>query len=858
MPRTQIFVSYAHADNEAEAPCRRWLDRLLIHLRPLMLEGHTITWSDKEIEIGDDWHVKIQACLETAKVAILLVSPAFLASKYIRNSELPVLFRRASDEGVIILPVILRPCLFRTIKFKYPDPTNGPQEFSLASLQAANSPNRALSEMSESEQDRVFTILAERIQRILVDNKDVLDTKRIKPDSHELANTDLNNREKMIARVRHFWIQGVLYQPIYKLPRLELELSHDSDAIEYPFELIIRQPGEDTQQLAPKARAITVFDDFEQALLILGAPGSGKTTLLLELVEDLLERAEKNISYPIPVVFNLSSWSQQQLPLNQWLTEELNKNYGIPRKIAAKWIKNEQIAPMLDGLDEVSQKQRGACVQTINQYRLEHGLTPLVVCSRIADYEQLNTKLKLHAAIVIQPLKRSQIERYMAQDDQSIIGLKYALQSDGILWQLIDTPLMLGVAALAYQDFSQIDQEKPIKEFPPQKHREQLLEKYVEAMPKRSGRAMQLTNSIANKPKKPQDFENFKNQLAWLAQAMKNESQSEFHLSWLQPSCLSSQSQQIFFNSLVGLSVALISGIFTAVFLGLNQGIFYGLLFGALTLNPLFGGLILTTIGLVLVIYYQLESFELGIYELDTPLILLISFLFVLFVYPLTCLVVKIFGYPKVIRPANAIRWSRQNAEIGAKIGMAYGFILIDIKILFFLVVGEFYFFNFIQACLVGIIFGALIGGFSKREMNSQITNNTPFYSLILCVMGIIIGLFSAVLVSGTSLTFSWIGPSSHEILMANFPFFILYGAFYFGGFAAIQHYVLRAMITLQKKAPWNFVDFLEKSVNLLYLRKVGAGYIFAHRVLLEYFASLHSDTAKNSNKTRNEVEAKL
>jgi hypothetical protein len=86
--------------------------------------------SDQDIGLGDDWHGDIQAHLNAARAAVLLVSPAFLASKYIRNNELPVLLRNAKASGVKIIPVILRPCLFEETKSstptRSPDPRNLP------------------------------------------------------------------------------------------------------------------------------------------------------------------------------------------------------------------------------------------------------------------------------------------------------------------------------------------------------------------------------------------------------------------------------------------------------------------------------------------------------------------------------------------------------------------------------------------------------------------------------------------------------------------------------------------------------------------------------------------------------------
>ena len=51
-------------------------------------------------------------------------------------------------------------------KFKYPDPQSGPKEFLLSSLQAAGSPDMALSEMSEGEQDRALLKVAQTLAKL--------------------------------------------------------------------------------------------------------------------------------------------------------------------------------------------------------------------------------------------------------------------------------------------------------------------------------------------------------------------------------------------------------------------------------------------------------------------------------------------------------------------------------------------------------------------------------------------------------------------------------------------------------------------------------------------------------------------
>lgn len=167
MMSTRVFISYAHADNEGADRSKRWLDRLMEHLKPLALEEYISVWSDEVLEIGNDWRRDIRENLSTANVAVLLISPAFLASRFIRDSEIPLLLKNAHENGVQILPIVLRHCLFHETKFKYPDPVSGPHEFSLASLQAANSPDRPLNGMQESEQDRVLLGVAQRVFQIV-------------------------------------------------------------------------------------------------------------------------------------------------------------------------------------------------------------------------------------------------------------------------------------------------------------------------------------------------------------------------------------------------------------------------------------------------------------------------------------------------------------------------------------------------------------------------------------------------------------------------------------------------------------------------------------------------------------------
>jgi hypothetical protein len=59
------------------------------------------------------------------------------------------------------------------------------------------------------------------------------------------------------------------------------------------------------------------------------------------------------------------------------------------------------------------------------------------------------------------------------------------------------------------------------------------------------------------------------------------------------------------------------------------------------------------------------------------------------------------------------------------------------------------------------------------------------------------------------------------------------------GGLFFLRHFALRLVLWMTRSAPLNYVRFLDYAAERIFLRKVGGGYIFVHRMLLEYFAGL-------------------
>ena len=59
------------------------------------------------------------------------------------------------------------------------------------------------------------------------------------------------------------------------------------------------------------------------------------------------------------------------------------------------------------------------------------------------------------------------------------------------------------------------------------------------------------------------------------------------------------------------------------------------------------------------------------------------------------------------------------------------------------------------------------------------------------------------------------------------------------GGQASMQHFTLRLILYLNGYIPWNYACFLDYATEHLFMQKVGGGYIFIHRMLMEHFANM-------------------
>ena len=139
--RQQVFISYSYKDEN-------WLEKLKDMLKPV--EGNFILWEDTKIRPGSEWHEEIEKAMDAAKVAILLVSPDFLASDFIIKHELPLLLEAAKKDGLKILWVAVSDSLWEMTEIK--------------DYQALNDPSHPLESLTPAELNKDLVRIIDKIK----------------------------------------------------------------------------------------------------------------------------------------------------------------------------------------------------------------------------------------------------------------------------------------------------------------------------------------------------------------------------------------------------------------------------------------------------------------------------------------------------------------------------------------------------------------------------------------------------------------------------------------------------------------------------------------------------------------------
>jgi hypothetical protein len=100
-PLVNGFVSYSHKDEN-------FFEEFRTHVSVLQANGYLDLWSDKDIEPGSEWEKEIRDAIERAGLGVLLVTPRFIDSEFIRYDELPLMLLKMRDKRMEVfwIPVV--------------------------------------------------------------------------------------------------------------------------------------------------------------------------------------------------------------------------------------------------------------------------------------------------------------------------------------------------------------------------------------------------------------------------------------------------------------------------------------------------------------------------------------------------------------------------------------------------------------------------------------------------------------------------------------------------------------------------------------------------------------------------------
>ncbi|NEQ85340.1 MAG: NACHT domain-containing protein, partial [Moorea sp. SIO2I5] len=448
-------------------------------------------------------------------------------------------------------------------------------------------------------------------------------------------------------------------------------------------------------------------------------------------------------------------------------------------------LSQQELLLLLDGLDEVKADYREDCIVALNQFKQDYG-AELVVCSRIKDYQALSNRLNFQSAVYLRLLRLEQIYHYLNRVGADLTGLRTLIAEDTVLQELAQSPLMINIMTLAYQRVAVEDLPRTdvVEE-----RRRQLFDAYIERMFKRRKTNQQYKDKNAQ----------VKHWLIWLAQRMVEESQTIFLIEKMQPYWLVNRKQKRTYTLMFWLMAGLMGWLMGWLMKNLMLGLIFGLMFW------LMGG-------------QHKESLK----EIKTVEILNINWKKILInrlmLGLMFCLMLGLMGWLMEGLMAWLMGWQRLGL-----MPMMMGSLIVG---------------------LMPVMMVALTAGLESSEIERKTSPNQGIWksarnAIITYIMFALIFALMFALIVGLMFGPMFglrLGLILGLILglMAGLRVGLLKG-----GEACIQHFFLRLVLYRNNCIPWNYARFLEYAADRIFLQKVGGGYIFIHRMLMEHFAEM-------------------
>ena len=193
------------------------------------------------------------------------------------------------------------------------------------------------------------------------------------------------------------------------------------------------------------------------------------------------------------------------------------------------------------------------------------------------------------------------------------------------------------------------------------------------------------------------------------------------------------------------------------------------------------------------------------------------------------------------------LRWSWANMRFGRS-SLIFGLVCGLLFGLLFRLTGR------LIGAVLGVFMGVALSGFGVTDTVEvrSVPNQGIWTSLRTALIVASVGGLLGGLVGGLAGLLGGGMPGARIIGLGGAFMLGLGCVLLYGGRTFLQHFFLRWLLASNGLAPWNYVAFLNSVVERMLLRQVGGGYIFIHRLLLEYFAILESHPASSETSESN------
>ena len=212
------------------------------------------------------------------------------------------------------------------------------------------------------------------------------------------------------------------------------------------------------------------------------------------------------------------------------------------------------------------------------------------------------------------------------------------------------------------------------------------------------------------------------------------------------------------------------------------------------------------------------------------------------FVFTITARYIYGLSYSGEIRTVEALGWSWTSALRGLLIGLAAAALF---EVMEFLLFGAP---DVTLSILVPTVGGAVLGGMRGRRVEAKSRPNQGIH--LSFRNSFIAGTLSGLILTAVAWYIRW----PEYALYTGSLTFVAAGAL-FGGGNVFKHFLVRTLLWLHRDLPWDVIRFLDHAAELVFLRKVGGGYIFIHRLLQQHFASLHESHLESGGNLAHHVE---